>query len=258
MENFKANEWSRTRFGGTAEALRAVIPHAIASADELAYRGHVASEAVNGYGYGMNFWSKSNERLLDYVADIEGVQVRRLPGIRRVHQSAIVEETGVALIPVRLQESGSKGRVVRLRREPSASMAVLLGPEAVPDRLATLNDEFFGLEDPSEREAQLEFDHLLTGLGTVVTIGIETDSHGGVSSLVWGDLALVEGTTRDAVWKHVEVLEFPRRGQGFLGEGAVPIAVGEARGFGARLNRFDSEGDDDGPALTLRANPKTP
>lgn len=247
------SRWARLRCGEAASALQAVIPHAIAKADELAYRGHVASEAVTGHGYGQDFWYKSNEQLIEYTRGIPGIRIRSLEGVRRYFDCVVVEETSIAIVPVRLKASQGDRSTVRLQNPPSSSLAFLLGPQVQPAQPSTLDDELFGVaQAAAQSDDDAELDEQIAQLGGVVTLGIECNHRTGVSRLTWGDLFLVDGARQEAVWKHPENLSALRRGEEFNDVAEMPVAVGFGGASASASQRFDSTSDDDDIALSLR------
>lgn len=254
QHDVEPSQWARRRCGGAAAALQAVIPHAIAKADELAYRGHIASEAVTGHGYGQDFWYKSNEQLIEYARGIPGIQIRSLEGVRRYFDCVVVEETSIAIIPVRLR--ASQGDRVRLQNPPSSSLTFLLGPQVQPAQQATLDDDFFGVAQAAAQSGEdAELDEQIAQLGGVVTLGIECHHRTGIARLTWGDLSLVEGSRQEAVWKHPETLSALRRGDEFNELTEMPVAVGFGTSTPQESARFDSTSEDGGIALHLRRRP---
>lgn len=244
--------WARRRFGAAEEALRGIVPRAMAEADALAFRSSVEGEIRTGHVYGTAFWLKSNEILIELAQQTPGLSVRRLRHVRRYFECVVVDETSTVLLPVRIDSVRGQEEKIRLHNPPSTSLAYLLGPPAVQDQPDTLDNELFGVADLVDQASDLrELDRQLSDFAAVVAIGAECSKQNGLARLEWGDLQLVDGERLSVVWSHSEPLEFLQRGVDLAYAEARTIAVGETIVPNQSTPAFDDLGLDEVDALDI-------
>lgn len=247
-----STEWARRRLGGAAEELQRRIPHAMALADQLAYRAHVAGEMDTGDTYGTTFWVKSNTVLIDHARSVPGVVVRRLQDVKLRFRCAVVEETATAVIPVTLQPSRGRRDVVRLKSPASASRQVLLGPPLPRSEPQTLDNALFGLpEFQDDQDAIEEVDGQLADLAGIVWVGVESSMQTGISQIRWGDLKRLGEDLRELRWENADRIDHIEREASFERPDEMVAAVGGDTRI-PRPRSFDGENGDDDLGLTLR------
>lgn len=242
--------WARRRLGGAAAELERRIPHAMALADQLAYRASVAAEVETGDVYGTAFWVKSNTALIEHAESVPGVVIRRLQDVKLRFRCVVVEETSTAVIPVTLQPSTAKQEGVRLKSPASASRLTLLGPPVPKPEPETLDNALFGLPSlAAEQVAVEEVDGQLADLAGIVWVGVECSMNKGVSRIRWGDLKRVGDESLWLRWAYDERIDHIGRESSYVRPEEMLAAVG-GMSSPTRPTSFD-RGTDGGDDLDL-------
>lgn len=203
MDNISGSRWAEARFGGLAAELSFVCRDAMHTAHGLAFKAHQSAEMDHNDTYGNTLKVKMHEVLLEMVKDIPGVLIKPSGGRFDI---AVVEETSVALLPIRYSNDR---RITRLNAKIDISdlrrsLLALVSPNHSNPRQSTIDealDEEFDADTYDEEMCEL--DKQLGAFGQVATIGFGSNPSG-LWGLGWGDLRVNESDK--AVWEEWETL----------------------------------------------------